>query len=274
MNFTRAVIYWLSLITTITCSYSANATDITKPSKPLRIAVAANFAPVLKKLLPEFTAKTQIETQIISSATGTLYLQIKHGAPFDIFLAADSARPQRLVDEELAIATSLQTYAVGELALWSAKQSSLSLESLQTPSRRFAIANPKTAPYGKAAKEVLETLKLWHKYQNSLVMGININQTFQQVRSKAVSSGIVANSQLKLNKLSGTVIPQSYYQPIKQQLVILKSSKQQNNAQMFSQFLLTKDIQRLIADYGYQIIPNNISSKSAIEIPPTGSNDA
>jgi len=209
---------------------------------PLRIAVAANFAPVLKKLIPEFTAQTNIETQVISAASGTLFQQIKHGAPFDIFLSADTQRPQRLSDSQLIIENSLQTYAYGQLAFWSAtkQHSTLTsfLESIPTE-QRLAIANPEIAPYGKAAKETLITLGLWQTLQNKLIRGNNVNQTFQQVRSRAVNLGIVSFSQLKLNKFDGLIIPQQYYQAIEQQLVILKRSKQTEKAQQLSRYLLS-----------------------------------
>jgi len=223
---------------------------------PLRIAVAANFSPILEKLIPQFSQQSHIPVQIISGASGTLYLQISHGAPFDVFLSADNIRPEKLEADGLITQGSLQTYAYGQLALWSAqwtKNETISLSELgnEIQSHRFAIANPKTAPYGKAAKETLATLKLWHQIQNQLVTGININQTFQQVRSQAVRLGIVANSQLVLNRLTGTVIPSDYHQEIKQQLVILKSSKQQENAKIFSEYLLSDSVQQQLLALGY-----------------------
>jgi len=242
-----------TLLLTLSISISALANE----RVPLRIAVAANFAPFLKKLLPEFTAQTNIETQVISAASGTLFQQIKHGAPFDIFLSADAQRPQRLSDSQLIIESSRQTYAYGQIALWSATEQFSSFRSFLAyipTTQRFAIANPDTAPYGKAAKEALIALGLWKTLQNKLIRGTNINQTFQQVRSKAVNAGIVSTSQLKQNKLTGHLIPQQYYQAIEQQLVILKRSKQIENAQQLSQFLLSDTIQNKIAEYGYSPI--------------------
>ena len=242
-------------------SLSTNAK--TSPEQPpLRIAVAANFAPILEKLIPQFNQQSHIPVQIISGSSGTLYLQIKHGAPFDIFLSADSIRPTKLKEDKLITPHSLETYAYGQLALWSAQWTNnevISLSELTELSKlgktikdqRFAIANPKTAPYGKAAKEALKTLKLWPAIQSQLVTGININQTFQQVRSQAVKLGIVANSQLVLNQLTGTIIPSDYHQEIRQQLVILKASKQQENAKKFSEFLLSKNVQQQLLTLGY-----------------------
>lgn len=219
--------------------------------QPLRIAVASNFTPALKKLLVEFQQQTNIETQIISGATGAMFIQIQHGAPFDIFLAADSLRPEQLEQQDLIVANSRQTYALGQLALLSMNSTAQLADLTTTIPQRFAIANPDTAPYGKAAKEVLEHLDLWHQYQPNLIIGININQTFSQIRTQAVNSGLVANSQLILNKLPGAIIPSTYHQPIAQQLAIIKNSKNISKAKKLSDYLLSPSIQQKIVSFGY-----------------------
>jgi len=218
-------------------------------NKPLRIAVAANFTPVLKVLLQDFTQQTGIKTQIISGASGAMFLQIKHGAPFDVFLSADRQRPEQLEQAGFALKNSRKTYAVGQLALYSSSMNSL--KELHTPPKRFAIANPKIAPYGKAAKETLEYLGLWKAYENRLIKGINIGQTFMQLRSKSVADGIVAQSQLVLNGLSGVAIPSNYHQPIEQQLLIINASKNHLQAKQLTEFLLSPASQKLIVSYGY-----------------------
>jgi molybdate transport system substrate-binding protein len=234
-------------------------------SKPLRIAVAANFTPVLKVLLKDFSKQTGIKSQLISGASGAMFLQIKHGAPFDIFLSADRRRPKELEGAGYAVKNSRKTYAIGQLALYSSSSdlpstlknldplalSQLAIEQLKNLPTRFAIANPEIAPYGKAAKEVLTHLGLWHSYRSRLITGINISQTFAQLRSKAVNRGIVANSQLVLNNLPGVVIPSSYHQPIEQQLIIINASKQQNKAKKLSEYLLSAQSQKIIVSYGY-----------------------
>jgi molybdate transport system substrate-binding protein len=217
---------------------------------PLRIAVASNFTPVLKALLADFHQQTNIETQIISGATGALFLQIKHGAPFDIFISADSVRPELLEQQNFIVANSRKTYALGQLALLS-MSSKAHLNDLTKIPKRFAIANPKLAPYGKAAKQTLQHLGVWQQYQGNLITGININQTFAQVRSQAVKIGLVANSQLVINKLAGVVIPSYYHQPIQQQLVIIKSSQNIEQAEQLSQFLLSAKTQQKIINFGY-----------------------
>ncbi len=267
-SLTRYIIFTLLAVslfitTNSQAQYNNNASKI-----PLRIAVSANFTPVLKVLLRDFTLQTGIKTQLISGASGAMFLQIKHGAPFDIFLSADSIRPKLLEQAGFALKNSRETYAIGQLALYSPNltaKAKLSLEQLKMPPQRFAIANPDIAPYGKAAKEALIHLDVWQSYQNKLIKGINIGQTFMQVRSKAVTSGIVANSQLVLNGLTGVPIPTSYHQPIEQQLVIIKASKNYTQAEKLTQYLLSEASQKLIVSYGYaQALPPEKSPQRAL----------
>lgn len=245
--------FFIQTILILYLSFSFNS-KAESPSQPLRIAVSSNFTPALKKLLVEFHQKTNIKTQIISGATGAMFIQIQHGAPFDMFIAADSLRPQLLEQQGLTVTHSRKTYAVGQLALLSmnstAKLADLAFFSQKTPPR-FAIANPDTAPYGKAAKEVLEHLGLWQQYQKNLIIGMNINQTFSQIRTQAVNRGLVSNSQLVLNNLTGVIIPANYHQPIEQQLVIIKNSTNKNKAKKLSEYLLSKSIQQKITRFGY-----------------------
>jgi molybdate transport system substrate-binding protein len=222
---------------------------------PLRIAVASNFSPTLKKLLARYNPD-QIKFPnplIIPASSGTLFLQIKHGAAFDLFLSADRERPELLTEANLALIGSQQTYAYGQLALWSAKHEIAAdpFIALKNNKQRLAIANPRIAPYGKAAKQVLENLQLWESYRTRFIQGINIGQTFQQTRSQAVSLGIVSNSQLVLNNLQGVTIPAHLHRPIEQQLVILKRSQHIPQAQRFVKFLMSEQSQQFIADSGY-----------------------
>jgi molybdate transport system substrate-binding protein len=242
------LLFVIFLASQASCAF---AVEKSKQTKPLRIAVAANFAQTLKLLLADLPNKEKINYQIISAATGTLYQQIKHGAPFDIFLSADATRPKLLEQDKLIIANSRKTYAFGQIALWSATQQISSLNDLNSYSNKLAIANPHTAPYGKAAQQALQHLSLWQKLKNQFVTGININQTFQQVRSQAVPFGIVAHSQLVINKYQGIIIPPEYYQPIAQQLVIIKASQQVTLAQQVSDFILQVSSQHKLQQLGY-----------------------
>ncbi len=239
------------LVTCITLSANSYA------NQTLRVAVAANFAPIAKKLSSEFTQQTGIQLEIISGASGALFQQIKHAAPYDMFLSADAIRPQALKDHNLIVENSLTTYAIGKLAFWSSTHkinNEKPIQNVLANYSRIAISNPKTAPYGFAAKQVLTDIQLWDSFKSKLITGINVNQTFQQIRSKSVKAGFIALSQLKLNNLNGIEIPQQHYAPIKQQLVILKRSKNINAAQQFSLFLKQKKTQQKIASFGYSAI--------------------
>jgi molybdate transport system substrate-binding protein len=221
-------------------------------AQPLRVAVATNFSATLAKLIDDYQAVTNTTVQISSASTGMLYHQILHGAPFDIFLAADSIRPELLERQQLILENSRKTYAFGQLALWSASQTNISLNTLKTHDGRLAISNPKISPYGKAASQLLKHLALWKKVQGRLVMGNNIGQTFQHLHTGAVPLGLVAYSQVADKPQRQVVkIPAQLHQPIIQQLVILKRSNKIDQAKQFVAFLLSKDSQHKLKQRGY-----------------------
>ena len=226
-------------------------------AKELRIAVASNFLLPLKALSKNFKESTGHKVVVISGSTGKLYAQIKQGAPFDILLAADSIRPELLEKEGIGLPGSRFTYAVGRLVLWS-KNSKLPLKNdLQVLNhknfRYLAIANPKTAPYGKAAEQVLRKKGFWEKIQNRLVRGENISQTFQFVMTGNADIGFIALSQLRKNQGLGFswIVPQEWHDPIQQQGILLKRAKTNKAARQFLKFIKSNRIQKQIECYGY-----------------------
>ena len=228
-------------------------------AKELRIAVASNFLLPLKALSKNFKESTGHKVVVISGSTGKLYAQIKQGAPFDILLAADSIRPELLEKEGIGVPGSRFTYAVGRLVLWS-KNSKLPLKNdLQVLNhknfRYLAIANPKTAPYGKAAEQVLRKKGFWEKIQNRLVRGENISQTFQFVMTGNADIGLIALSQLRKNQELGFswIVPQELYDPIQQQGILLKRAKTNKAARQFLNFIKSNRIQKQIENYGYSL---------------------
>ncbi len=230
-------------------------------AEEVRVAVASNFLVPLKKLSQEFKTLTGNEAVLISGSTGKLYAQIKQGAPFDVLLAADSLRSQLLEKEGIGIAGSRFTYAVGRLALWSAGSHRFAIKDLQVLKQKnfryLAIANPKTAPYGKAAKQVLIKQGIWDQLQPRLVRGENISQTLQFVVSENAELGFVALSQLKDNgvKLMGTywTVPADWHDPIRQQAILLKRAQTNEAAREFLNFLKSDRSQKLIESYGYSL---------------------
>ena len=228
-------------------------------AKEQRIAVASNFLLPLKELSRKFKESTGHKVVVISGSTGKLYAQIKQGAPFDILLAADSLRPELLEKEGIGVPGSRFTYAVGRLVLWS-KNSKLPLKNdLQVLNhknfRYLAIANPKTAPYGKAAEQVLRKKGFWEQIQNRLVRGENISQTFQFVMTGNADIGFIALSQLRKNRGRGFswIIPQEWHDPIRQQCILLKRAKTNKAARKFLNFIKSNRIQKQIQSYGYSL---------------------
>lgn len=225
----------------------------------VRIAVAANFINVSRKIAPLFEKISGYHTRISYGSTGNLFTQIENGAPFDIFLAADSRRPARAEAEGLAVAGTRFIYARGKLVLWSAKHDAFDDGTpwLQKSSfRHLAIANPKTAPYGLAAQQVLAHLGLWQSIQPRLVRGESIAQAFQFVASGNAEAGFVAWSQVRAWKGDpGTIwmIPAKDYAPIEQAAVLLKRGKNNPAAQAYLRFLKTAAVRKLIKDAGYAV---------------------
>ena len=227
----------------------------------LRVAVASNFLLPIKELSSEFEKNSANKIVVISASTGKLYAQIKQGAPFDILLAADSLRPELLEKEGIGISGSRFTYAVGRLALWSTYTKFFLRNDLkifnQKKFRYIAIANPKTAPYGKAAKQVLRKKGFWDQLQAKLVRGENISQTFQFLVTGNADIGFIALSQLRKNQkeLKGYswTIPSEWHDPIRQQAILLKRAKRNKTALEFLNFIKSNRVQKIIESYGYSI---------------------
>jgi len=221
----------------------------------IRIAVASNFAEAIKAIAQQFEQQSGHRVILIFGSTGKHYAQIKNGAPFDAFFAADTKRPKLLDEEGIALVDSRFTYAIGKLVLWSPKSEYIDSDAVvlgQGDFRYLAIANPKLAPYGKAAQQVLQKKGLWGKLRSRMVRGENIGQTFQFVKSGNAQLGFVAASQLRLpgKKMIGSLweVPQSLYEPIEQQAVLLKESK---IGREFWRFIQSPKSKELIHRFGY-----------------------
>jgi len=223
------------------------------------VAVATNFTDAARGLAPLFEKATGHTARISFGSTGKLYTQIENGAPFELFLAADSRRPQKAESEGLAVPGSRFTYAMGKLVLWSAKSAAWSdVESyLKRGSfAHLAIANPKTAPYGLAAEQVMQGLGVWQALQPRIAQGDSIAQTFQFVATGNAEAGFVAASQVKAWKGdAGTVwdIPQALYAPIEQQALLLKKGENNSAAKAFLKFLQSETARTVITGYGYGV---------------------
>jgi molybdate transport system substrate-binding protein len=224
--------------------------------EPLWAAVAANFTAPMAELAERFESEIGHAVSVISGSTGKHYAQIVNGAPFDVFLAADERRPLELEREGLIVPGSRFSYAVGRLVLWSRDPRMLNAgaEVLSSDSfRRLAIANGRLAPYGRAAREVLERHGLLESLSGRLVQGENVAQTFQFVASGNAELGFVALSQVRSlpAELAGSswLVPADLHTPIEQQAVLLKDGL---TARRFLEFMTGEGARALIRSYGYE----------------------
>ncbi|MET0049797.1 MAG: molybdate ABC transporter substrate-binding protein [Candidatus Thiodiazotropha sp.] len=224
-----------------------------------RIAVAANFTDATKVIAPLFEKATGHTTRISYGSTGKLYAQIEHGAPFEVFLAADTQRPEKAEKEGLAVSGTRFVYAQGKLALWSADPDRFESGESFLKTGDFdhvALANPKTAPYGLAAEQVMTHLGLNETLMPKRVQGDSIAQTFQFAATGNADAGFVALSQIKAWKGdpgSLWVIPTDYYAPIEQAAVLLKKGEQNPAAQAYLDFLRSDEAREVIERFGYGV---------------------
>ena len=250
MSFPRTVFLLAALVST------GSFADV-----GLTIAVASNFQATAKEIALVFTKATQIPVRISAGSTGKLYAQITNGAPYDIFLSADSARPKLLEENGTAVEGSRVTYATGALVLWSA-DSNLEdqgcLAALKSGSyRRLAIANPATAPYGVAAKEFLQASGVFEAAESRLVYGENISQTSQFVVTGNATLGLIALSQVKgglpvIASCSWNV-PSNTHSALDQQAVVLAESNNADAARRFMSFLQTEQVASILISRGYSV---------------------
>ncbi|MDE2417689.1 MAG: molybdate ABC transporter substrate-binding protein [Burkholderiales bacterium] len=225
-----------------------------------QVAVAANFAEPIKAIAAVLYKTTGHTLKITLGATGNLYAQIRNGAPFDVLLAADTRTPERLEADGLAQPSSRFTYAIGKLVLWSADPSRVDAQGkvLKAPNLgKVAYANPRIAPYGAAAVQVMERLGMTAALTPRLVQGESIGQTFNFAYSGNADVGFVALSQVleggKLKSGSMWVIPQNLYDPIAQGAVVLQRAAGNEAAQALITLLKSPNIKALIRSYGYEL---------------------
>ncbi|MDX8389224.1 MAG: molybdate ABC transporter substrate-binding protein [Mariprofundaceae bacterium] len=233
-------------------------------AEELRVACASNFLGSLKKIVARFNSYTGHNVMISSGSTGKLYAQIVHGAPYDIFMAADVKHPAELEKSGLITSGSRMTYAVGQLVLLGRGNVDMCLVSLSSSGvKHIAIANVKMAPYGLAAKQVLIELDLFSKLMPKLVFGENIAQVHQFIMSRNAQAGFIAASQLQGqlgDEFCHWKVPDTLHAPLKQQAVITARSKHQQLAKVFLEYLERPDIQALIVSLGYA--PSQIENRA------------
>ena len=250
---------WLAVIlsTAFVCA-NAKAEEVT-------VAVAANFTAPMQKIAQAFEQDTGHKAKLVFGSTGKFYAQIKNGAPFAVLLSADVETPARLEQEGAAVAGTRFTYAVGRLALWSKNpalvdnkgQVLLSKNTDKNSFKKLAIADPKLAPYGAAAIEVIEGMGASAKVMTKLVQGDSIGQAFQFVMTENAELGFVAYSQIstdgRITQGSAWVVPQNLYTPLRQDAALLSLGKDNAAALALIKYMRTDRAKTIIRTYGYTL---------------------
>ncbi|WP_256831896.1 molybdate ABC transporter substrate-binding protein [Pseudomonas sp. Pse1] len=232
----------------------------TAQADEVQVAVAANFSAPIQAIAADFEKDTGHKLVASYGATGQFYTQIKNGAPFEVFLSADDITPQKLESEGATVKGSRFTYAIGTLALWSAKAGYVDAEGQVLKDNQYqhlSIANPKAAPYGLAATQVLAKLGLTDQVKGKLVEGQNITQAYQFVSTGNAELGFVALSQIykdgKVTGGSAWIVPADMHDPIKQGAVILDKGKNNPAAKALVDYLKGPKAATVIKSYGYQL---------------------
>jgi molybdate transport system substrate-binding protein len=241
------------LLVSIVIGLHAQAGEVT-------VAVAANFSAPAQKLATAFANTTGHQARLVVGSTGKLYAQVKNGAPFQVFLSADEVTPSRMVSEGLAVKASQFTYATGRLVLWSRQPGLVDPQGGVLKHGQFAhlaLADPKLAPYGAAAVEVMGQLGLEAALKPKWVQGESIGQTFQFVSSGNAELGFVALSQVmhegKISEGSAWIVPSTLHAALKQDAVLLQRGKDDVAAMAFLAYLRSDAAKTLVRGYGYEV---------------------
>jgi molybdate transport system substrate-binding protein len=249
---------WLKMsVAGLTSIAVVAAMSVSAGAAEVKAAVAANFTDAVKEIGALFEKSSGHKAVFSFGPTGGLYNQITQAAPFEVLLAADQATPAKAIKEWHAVEGSAFTYATGKLVLFS-KTDGLKLGEQALKDGKFtriAIANPKTAPYGAAAVEVMEKLGVYAALKGKIVQGNSIAQTYQFVDTANAEIGFVAFAQVAL-KPGGSrwVVPGKMYKTIAQDAVLLKSGAENDAAKAFLSFLKGPQARKVIEKYGYGFV--------------------
>ena len=253
-----SVLFAMFMIAALSIAPSGQAGELT-------VAAASDLNFAFKELVPTFEQQTGKHVKLTLGSSGNFFSQIQNGAPFDLYFSADIAYPRKLEKAGLTVPGSLYPYAIGRIVLWTGNGSHLDLSKgleilLEPTIKKIAIANPKHAPYGRAAVAAMEHAKVYERVKDKLVLGENISQAAQFVESGAADVGIIARS-LALAPLMQAAghyweIPADAHPPIEQGAVMLMGGKNQESAKAFLSFIQGAEGQAIMTRYGF-VVPRS-----------------
>ncbi len=222
-------------------------------AESITVAVASSLRPPVEEIARIFEKKKGVRVRLSFGSSGTLYRQILGGAPYDLFLSASKVYAEELVKRGSAIKGSLRIFARGKLAVFSLSGEADSLESL-LKANRIAVANPRFAPYGKAAVETLKKAGLYQKLKGRLVYGSNVGQAFQFVVSGGADYGLVSLSLIKaFGKGNYWIVPQDLYSPIDHAVIITDKGSRNKLSYEFLDFLKSTEAKEILSRFGFEV---------------------
>ena len=231
-------------------------------AEEITIAAASDLNFAFKEVVAEYEKTTGDHVKLTLGSSGNFYAQIQNGAPFDLYFSADIGYPKKLEEAGLTVPGSLYRYAVGRIVLWAGTASRLDVSKgfdvLRDPGiKKIAIANPKHAPYGRAAVAAMESSRVYESVKEKLILGENISQAAQFIESGACDIGIIALSLAMAPAMNGKgsywEVPAEAYPPLEQGAVIVKQSKHQEAARRFLEFLKGSQGQDIMRRYGFML---------------------
>ncbi len=259
MRWRGRIAWWVS----VACLLLGMASPPAAFGDEIAIAAASDLSFAFKELTVAFEKAQGIRVRLSLGSSGNFFSQIQQGAPFDLYFSADVRYPQKLIEAGQAAADSLYRYAVGRIVVWVPNASALAVDRLgldvllDRSVKKIAIANPKHAPYGRAAVAALEQAKLYERVKDKLVFGENVSQAAQFVESGAAEAGVIALSLALAPPMhaAGTywLVPDSAHLPLEQGAVIVSAARNREGAQAFLRFLKTEEATRVMARYGFLV---------------------
>ena len=231
-------------------------------AEEITIAAASDLNFAFKEIVAEYEKASGNHVKLTLGSSGNFFAQIQNGAPFDLYFSADIAYPRKLEEAGLTVPGSLFQYAVGRIVMWTGHESRIDVtqgfEALRDPTvKKIAIANPKHAPYGRAAVAAMEYFKVYDQVKDKLILGENISQAAQFIESGACDVGIIALSLALAPPMQAAghywEIPADAYPPIEQGAVMLMGGKNQESAKAFLSFIQGADGQTMMKRYGFAV---------------------
>jgi len=231
----------------------------TTTGQEITVAAASDLNFALKEIAQKYEAKTGVKVKLTFGSSGNFFSAIQNGAPYDVYFSADVDYPKQLEAAGLTEPGTMYEFAVGRLVLWAPKDSpldvTLGMKLLgDARVRKIAIANPKHAPYGRAAVAAMKSAGVFEKAEARLVLGENISQTAQFVQTGNADVGLVALSLAMSPTMQGKywLVPAETYPAIRQAAVVVKASRQKAAARKFLEYVKSDEGREILRKYGFE----------------------